>query len=104
MILERDEPWFDRRLAALESAIAVRLRDLSTRLGNAEWLDGAFSAGDLMMASVLRRLGASSLGGSHLLGDYPDLAAYLERCESRPAFRRAFAAQLAVFNAASDGR
>jgi glutathione S-transferase len=65
---------------------------LSTRLGDAAWLDGAFSAGDLLMVTVLRRLKASGL-----LEKYPNLFAYVVRGESRPAFRRAFEAQLAVF-------
>ena len=72
---------------------------MSRRLGGTEWLDGAFSAGDLMMVTVLRRLNAS-----RLLEEYPDLSAYVARGEARPAFRRAFDAQLAVFTAASTGR
>ena len=73
-----------------------RLEDLSQRLGEAEWLDGAISAGDLMMVTVLRRP-----AGANLLADYPNLAAYVARAEARPAFQRAFADQLAVFEAAS---
>jgi glutathione S-transferase len=75
-----------------------RLEDLSQRLGEAEWLDGAISAGDLMMVTVLRRP-----AGANLLADYPNLAAYVARAEARPAFQRAFADQLAVFEAASKG-
>jgi glutathione S-transferase len=74
------------------------LRELSVSLGDDDWLDGAFSAGDLMMVSVLRRL-----NGSDLLDEYPNLSAYVARGEARPAFRRAFDAQLAVFTAASTG-
>ncbi len=96
MILEREEPWYDKRLRALETSIRKRLGALSDRLGNADWLDGAFSAGDLLMITVLRRL-----HGSGILDDYPNLAAYVARGEARPAFRRAFEAQLAVFTAAS---
>ena len=66
------------------------------RLGDADWLDGPFGVGDLMMVTVLRRP-----AGASLLGDYPNLAAYVERAEARPAFQRAFAAQLAVFEASS---
>jgi len=80
----------------LQDRVRVRLGELSRRLGDADWLDGAFSAGDLMMVTVLRRLNASGL-----LDEYPDVAAYVARGEARPAFRRAFDAQLAVFNAAS---
>ena len=93
MILERDKPWYEQRLRALEDSIRTRLGDLSRRLGDADWLDGAFSAGDLMMVSVLLRLKASS----GMLDEYPNLSAYVARGEARPAYKRAFAAQLAVF-------
>jgi hypothetical protein len=92
-ILERDEPWCEQRLRVLEERIRKRLGDLSSRLGEADGLDGAFSAGDLLMVSVLRRL-----EGSGILEEYPNLAAYVARGEARPAFKRAFDAQLAVFN------
>ena len=97
-ILERDEPWYEQRLRVLEDSIRKRLGDLSSRLGNADWLDGPFSAGDLLMVTVLRRL-----QGSGMLEEYPNLAAYVARGEGRPAFKRAFDAQLAVFTAASTG-
>jgi glutathione S-transferase len=97
-ILEREQPWYEQRLQALESIIRKRLGDLSRRLGDADWLDGPFSAGDLLMVTVLRRL-----HGSGLLEEHPNLAAYVARGEARPAYRRAFAAQLAVFAAASAG-
>ena len=97
-ILERDQPWYEHRLRVLEDNIRKRLGDLSRRLGDADWLDGAFSAGDLLMITVLRR---SQLAG--MLGEYPNLAAYVARGEARPAYKRAFAAQLAVFTAASTG-
>ena len=95
-ILERDKPWYEGRQPMLDDRVRARLGELSRRLGDAAWLDGAFSAGDLMMASVLRRL-----NGSDLLEEHPNLAAYVARGEARPAFKRAFDAQLAVFNAAS---
>jgi len=98
MILERDEPWYEQRLRVLHDSIGKRLKGLSARLRDADWLDGAFSAGDLLMVTVLRRL-----GGSGLLEEYPNLAAYVARGEARPAFQRAFDAQLAVFAAASAG-
>ena len=69
-----------------------RLGELSGRLGDADWLDGAFSAGDLILVAVLLRLKASGI-----LDEYPNLSAYVARGEARPAFRRAFDAQLAVF-------
>ena len=98
-ILERDKPWFDHRVQSLEEMIRKRLTDLSQYLGDADWLDGDFSAGDLLMASVLLRLKAAST----LLQAFPNLAAYLARAESRPAFQRAFAAQRAVFEASKKG-
>jgi glutathione S-transferase len=97
-IFERDEPWYAQRLRALEDSIGKRLGALSSRLGDADWLDGAFSAGDLLMVTVLRRL-----QGSGLLEAYPNLSAYIARAEARPAYQRAFDAQLAVFTAASTG-
>lgn len=95
-ILERDEPWYEQRLRGLEDSIRKRLDGLSRRLGDAEWLDGGFSAGDLLMVTVLRRL-----QGSDLLAEYPSISAYVARGEARPAYQRAFAAQLAVFNASN---
>lgn len=90
--LENDKPWYAERMAVVEARIAARLADLARRLGQAEWLDGAFSAGDLVLVGVLRRL-----KGSDLLAAHPNLLAYVARAEARPAFRRAFGAQLAVF-------
>ena len=95
-ILEQDEPWFEQRLHVLEDSIRKRLGDLSDRLGNADWLDDAFSAGDLLMVTVLRRL-----NGSGILETYPNLTAYVARGEARPAYKRAFADQLAVFTGKS---
>ena len=90
-LLEGDKPWHAERLPLVEDRVRDRLKRLSARLGDADWLDGAFSAGDLMMVSVLLRLKSSGL-----LDDYPNLAAYVARGESRPAYKRAFAEQLAV--------
>jgi len=90
-ILESDKPWSSERLPLVEERIRDRLKQLSARLGDADWLDGAFSAGDLMMVSVLLRLRPSGL-----LDGYPNLVAYLARGEARPAYKRAFEAQLAV--------
>lgn len=92
MLTERDKSWHAERLPILDARIHSRLEDLSRHLGDADWLDDAFSAGDLMMVSVLRRL-----QGSGLLEAYSNLSAYIARGEARPAFKRAFAAQLAVF-------
>ena len=91
--LEADKPWAAQRLPLLNGRVCERLAQLSRRLGEADWLDGAFSAGDLMMVSVLLRLRPSGL-----LEGYPNLAAYVARGEARPAYKRAFAAQLAVNN------
>ncbi|EKF19884.1 glutathione S-transferase family protein [Nitratireductor pacificus] len=96
-ILERDAPWFEPRMRALEETIGRRLDALSDHLGASDWLDGAFSAADLLMVTVLRRL-----SGSELLDARPNLAAYVARGEARPAYQRAFAAQKAVFTAATD--
>ena len=90
--LEGDKPWSGERLPLVKDRIRKRLGELSDRLGDADWLDGAFSAGDLMMVHALLRLRPSGL-----LDEYPSLAAYVARGEARPAFKRAFAAQLAVF-------
>lgn len=92
MVLDSRKAWYEDRVQELESRIRVRLGDLSHRLGNSDWLEGSFSAGDLLMISVLRRL-----NGSGILDAFPVLAAYVARGEARPAFRRAFAAQHAVF-------
>lgn len=96
MLLERDKPWHEERLPILDRRVRDRLDELSRRLGDADWLDGGFSAADLLMVTVLRRL-----VNSGILEEYPTLSAYIARGEARPAYRRAFAAQLAVFTAAS---
>jgi glutathione S-transferase len=90
-VLEGDKPWARERLPLVEDRIRNRLGRLSERLGDAEWLDGAFSAGDLLMVSVLLRLGSSGI-----LDGYSELAAYVARGQARPAYQRAFAAQLAI--------
>jgi glutathione S-transferase len=98
VMLESDKPWFEARRPLLDGQVRDRLAQLSNRLCDADWLDGGFSAGDLMMVIVLRRLASSGL-----LEDYPNLAAYVARGEARPAYQRAFGAQLAVFNAIASG-
>ena len=95
-ILERDKPWYEQRLPMLDESVRNRLRQLSTYLADREWLDGEFSAGDLMMVSVLLRAKALQM-----VDEFPNLAAYVARGEARPAYERAFAAQLAVFTASS---
>ncbi len=97
-LLEHDKSWFEERLPMLEDRVRARLNQLSRRLNDADWLDGAFSAGDLMMVMVLRRL-----DGAGIVEDYPNLSAYVARGQARPAYRRAFDAQYAVFEAASQG-
>ena len=91
-VLEGDEPWSKERLPLVEDRIRNRLDQLSVRLGDADWLDGAFSAGDLLMVSVLLRLRSSGI-----LDECPNLAAYVARGEARPAYKRAFDAQWAVY-------
>ena len=91
-LLESDKPWNKERLPLVAERVRSRLKQLSARLGDADWLDGAFSAGDLMMVSVLLRLRLSGI-----LDEYSNLAAYVARGEARPAYQRAFDAQYAVF-------
>jgi len=95
-ILESDKPWSKERMVLVEERLRHRLAQLSTRLGDSEWLDGEFSAGDLMMVSVLLRVKPSGF-----LDGFPNLAAYAARGEARPAYKRAFEAQLAAFMAGS---
>lgn len=90
--LEGDKGWTEQRMPMIEERIRGRLTDLSKRLGSADWLDGEFSAGDLLMVLVLRRL-----EGSGILEEFPNLAAYVARGQARPAYKRAYAAQHAVF-------
>ncbi|MFL6624273.1 MAG: glutathione S-transferase C-terminal domain-containing protein, partial [Sulfurifustis sp.] len=90
-LLEGDKPWSKERAPLVADRVRARLKQLSARLGDADWLDGAFSAGDLMMVSVLLRLKPSGI-----LNEFPNLAAYVARGEARPAYKRAFAAQLAI--------
>jgi glutathione S-transferase len=90
-VLEGDKPWAAERLPLVQERVRARFTQLAARLGDAEWLDGDFSAGDLMMVSVLLRARPSGI-----LDEFPALAAYVARGEARPAYRRAFAAQLAV--------
>jgi glutathione S-transferase len=89
-LLESDKPWSKERMPSVVDRVRDRLRQLSARLGDAEWLDGGFSAGDLMMVHVLQRLKSSGIPE-----EFPNLAAYVARGEARPAYNRAFAAQLA---------
>jgi glutathione S-transferase len=98
ILMERDKSWHEQRLPMLEQRVRVRLDQLSARLGDADWLDGEFSAGDLMMVLVLRRV-----ENSPLLSEYPNLAAYVERAVARPAYQRAFTDQLAVFTSRAEG-
>jgi len=94
--LEGAQPWYEQRLPMIDKRIRKRLSELSDRLGDADWLDGNFSAADILMVTVLRRL-----EGLGMLDEYPNLFAYVARGKARPAFKRAFDAQLAVFTATS---
>lgn len=93
-LFERDRPWSGPRLPSIVARIDERLGEVATRLGDREWLEGAFGAGDLMMVSVLRQL-----GGTRLIEQHPTLASYVARGQARPAFVRALADQLAGFTA-----
>lgn len=97
-LLESDRPWAEQRLPLVVDRIRARLDQLTARLGDADWLDGGFSAGDLMMVSVLLRLRPSGI-----LGDFATLADYVARGEARPAYRRAYEAQ-AAFNTGGERR
>lgn len=92
MVLEQGKPWYKQRMPLLDDAVRLRLGELSDYLGDAEWLDGEFSIGDMMMVMVLFRL-----EDGLLLKEFPNLTAYVSRGKARPAFKRAFAAQRAVF-------
>ena len=92
VVTERDKPWYEARLPILKDRVRARLGALARRLGDADWLEGAFNASDLLLISVLLRSRPSGL-----LDEYPNLSAYVARGEARPAYQRAFAAQLAVF-------
>jgi glutathione S-transferase len=91
---ENGKSWQSERFAMVDERIRGRLSQLAAHMGDSEWLDGAFSAADIILVHVLRRL-----EGSGLLEEYPSLSAYIARAEARPAYQRAFAAQLAVFEA-----
>ncbi len=90
-LVEGDRPWSKERMPLVQDRVRDRLRQLSAWLGERDWLDGGFSAGDLMMVSVLQRLKPSGF-----IAEFPSLAAYVARAEARPAYQRAFAAQLAM--------
>jgi glutathione S-transferase len=96
ILLEKDRGWYVERLPILDERVRKRLGELSRRLDEADWLDAEFSAGDLLMVNVLRRP-----AGAEFVPEFPNLAAYVARGEARPAFKRAFDAQHAVFLAAS---
>lgn len=91
-VLEREQPWYAQRLPMLDERVRTRLAQLSAALGDSAWLDGGFSAGDLMMVAVLLRLKSSGL-----LDEFPQVSGYVDRATQRPAYQRAFAAQRAVF-------
>jgi glutathione S-transferase len=93
-LMERDKSWYEERLVMLDANVRRRLDQLAAHLGDADWLDGDFSAGDLMMVHVVQRLASSNI-----LDEYPTLRAYVARAEARSAYQRAFTAQAAVFTA-----
>jgi glutathione S-transferase len=89
--------WGRLRRPEVEEKVRGRLARVSTWLGDKDYLEGRFTAGDLLMAAVLR-----GLGHTGLVAERANLAAYLARCEARPAFQRALAAQLAAFDRKAD--
>jgi glutathione S-transferase len=93
----RDETWAQLRRQSLSETVRHRLDALSQALGDKTFLDGdRFTAGDLVMTTVLR-----DLDNNELLTGNECLAAYVARCMARPAFERAHAAQIADFNEAA---
>lgn len=98
-VLEQDKPWYAERQKMLDERVHTRLRELAAHLGESDWLEGDFSAADVLMVTVLRRLDSSGLLDAH-----PVVQAYIARGEARPAYQRAFAAQLAVFTASTDDK
>lgn len=96
--VDSDKPWYGERLPVIEGRIRGRLADLAGALGGADWLDGGFTVADLAMVGVLMRLGPAGL-----LAEFPTLTAYVARAQARPAYARAFAAQLAVYQALQAG-
>lgn len=99
LYVEQGKPWSKERMPLVEDRVCDRLRQLSGRLGESEWIDGGFSAGDLMTIDVLRRL-----QGSGLLEEFPNVTAYVARGESRPAFGRALATQRSDYLSQQSGR
>jgi glutathione S-transferase len=96
-VFEADRDWSKARRPKVIDDLKARLGDLETALDGKEWLDGVgFTAGDLLMVSVLR-----ALRGTGVLDDFPGLAAYVARGEARPAFKRALADHMAVFAVAA---
>lgn len=91
-LFHREEPWAPLRRPGAVAAVQGRLDELAAWLGQREWLEKRFTAGDLMMTTVLR-----ILRDTDLVTRMPVLDAYVRRCEARPAFGRALAAQMAVF-------
>jgi glutathione S-transferase len=90
---EGQQPWAEQRMPIVLERIRQRLDQLAAYLGDAEWLEGEFTVGDLMMISVLQRLKPSGI-----LAGHPTLAAYVDRGHARPAYQRAYAAQAAYNN------
>ena len=90
---DRGQPWYSpARLAFLDERIRTRLGELSAHLGNQDWLDAEFSAGDIMMVLVLRRADPARLA------ELENLVSYIARAEARPAYQRAYAAQAALYS------
>jgi glutathione S-transferase len=94
-VFEADREWSKARHGKVVGDLKTRLADLEAALGNNIWLDGTeFTVGDLMMISVL-----GGLRGTGVVADFPRLAAYIARGESRPAHRKAMADHMATFDA-----
>jgi glutathione S-transferase len=93
-IIEGEKPWAAERMPLVAGGLRARLNHNGARQGDAGWGGGVFNAGGFLLVSVLLRLRPSGI-----LNEFPTLAAYVARGEDRPAYKRAFAAQLAINSA-----
>lgn len=93
-LFHKGESWTVERLPQVETMLRKRFAELANWLGTKSYLEGEFTAGDLIMTTVLR-----DVADPELVEEFANLAAYVERCQTRPAFVRAMRAQLEAFHA-----
>jgi len=94
-VFHAGEAWTKERRPQVEEMLSTRMAALSAWLDGKDYLETRFTAGDLIMATVLRELGDSGV-----LSQFPTVDAYRRRCQARPAFKRALDAQMADFDEA----